>query len=133
MNDQKNNNSIRVPCNLRNGQKITVPIYVGDPMFGTHPFEFQSRWLSNTKGGHIPPEVMESYARLKEIADRNRVKFSELHQFIEAEVNGAKDSVAEYNRINAPLTPVQKPRPVPPVPQQQNPQQNLNKNTNNSE
>jgi hypothetical protein len=66
-----------VPCNF-NGVKSPFTIYIGEPEARHHPLHFQSEWLSKERGGTIPPEVMESIAKLKELADKNNVSFEEL-------------------------------------------------------
>ena len=43
-----------------------------------HPLHFQSNWLSKERGGSIPGEVMDSIAKLKDIADQNNVSFEDL-------------------------------------------------------
>jgi hypothetical protein len=66
-----------VPCNF-NGVKAPFTIYIGDPEPRHHPLHFQAEWLSKERGGTIPPEVMDSIAKLKELADKNNVSFEEL-------------------------------------------------------
>ena len=66
-----------VPCTFA-GEKAPFTIYIGDPEDKHHPLHFQSDWLSKERGGTIPSEVMESIAKLKELADRNNVSFEEL-------------------------------------------------------
>jgi hypothetical protein len=66
-----------VPCNF-NGVKAPFTIYIGMPEDRHHPLHFQSEWLSKERGGTIPTEVMDSIARLKELADKNNVSFEEL-------------------------------------------------------
>lgn len=66
-----------VPCNF-NGQVAPFTIYIGAPKDGNHPLHFQSDWLSKERGGSIPPEVMDSIAKLKDLADKNNVSFEDL-------------------------------------------------------
>lgn len=66
-----------VPCDF-GGQKAPFTIYIGDPESNHHPLHFQSNWLSKERGGTIPGEVMDSIAKLKEIADQNNVSFEDL-------------------------------------------------------
>ena len=66
-----------VPCNF-NGQVAPFTIYIGAPKDGNHPLHFQSDWLSKERGGAIPPEVMDSIAKLKDLADKNNVSFEDL-------------------------------------------------------
>jgi len=66
-----------VPCDF-GGQKSPFTIYIGDPEPKHHPLNFQSNWLSKERGGTIPGEVMDSIAKLKDIADQNNVSFEDL-------------------------------------------------------
>ncbi len=66
-----------VPCDF-GGQKAPFTIYIGDPEPRHHPLSFQANWLSKERGGAIPGEVMDSVAKLKEIADQNNVSFEDL-------------------------------------------------------
>lgn len=66
-----------VPCNF-GGVKSPFTIYIGAPEDQHHPLHFQADWLSKERGGNIPPEVMDSIAKLKELADKNNVSFEDL-------------------------------------------------------
>lgn len=66
-----------VPCDF-GGQKSPFTIYVGDPEVKHHPLHFQANWLSKERGGNIPGEVMDSIAKLKDIAEQNNVSFEDL-------------------------------------------------------
>jgi hypothetical protein len=66
-----------VPCDF-GGQKSPFTIYIGDPEPKHHPLHFQAEWLSKERGGAIPGEVMESIARLKELAENNNISFEDL-------------------------------------------------------
>lgn len=66
-----------VPCDF-GGQKSPFTIYIGDPEPKHHPLHFQADWLSKERGGSIPGEVMDSIAKLKDIADKNSVSFEDL-------------------------------------------------------
>jgi hypothetical protein len=66
-----------VPCDF-GGQKAPFTIYIGDPEPRHHPLHFQAAWLSKERGGNIPGEVMDSIAKLKDIADQNNVSFEDL-------------------------------------------------------
>ena len=66
-----------VPCNF-GGVKSPFTIYIGSPEDKHHPLHFQADWLSKERGGNIPSEVMDSIAKLKELADKNNVSFEEL-------------------------------------------------------
>jgi hypothetical protein len=66
-----------VPCNF-GGEKSPFTIYIGSPEDKHHPLHFQAEWLSKERGGNIPSEVMDSIAKLKDLADKNNVSFEEL-------------------------------------------------------
>jgi len=66
-----------VPCDF-NGVKAPFTIYIGLPKDDHHPLHFQADWLSKERGGNIPQEVMDSLAKLKELADKNGVSFEDL-------------------------------------------------------
>lgn len=66
-----------VPCDF-GGQKAPFTIYIGDPEPKHHPLHFQANWLSKERGGNIPGEVMDSIAKLKDIAEQNNVSFEDL-------------------------------------------------------
>ena len=66
-----------IPC-IFNGMKSPFTIYIGAPEDSHHPLHFQADWLSRERGGTIPSEIMESIAKLKELADKNNVSFEDL-------------------------------------------------------
>ncbi len=66
-----------VPCNF-NGVQAPFTIYIGSREDNHHPLHFQADWLSKERGGTIPQEVMDSIAKLKELADKNHVSFEDL-------------------------------------------------------
>jgi len=66
-----------IPCDF-GGQKAPFHIYVGEPSNDIHPLYFQAAWLAEKRGGTIPPEVMDSFGKLQNIAIENRVSFEEL-------------------------------------------------------
>jgi hypothetical protein len=73
-------------------KKFTVPsrfgaeeapfaIYVGRPVDDAHPLEQQAAWLLRERGGVLPPEVMDAFAELHNVALENEVLFEELAVF----------------------------------------------------
>jgi hypothetical protein len=66
-----------IPCAFGD---VTAPftIYVGEPAPDAHPLEQQAAWLLRERGGAIPPEVMDSFRKLLDIALTNNVSFEEL-------------------------------------------------------
>jgi serine/threonine protein kinase len=66
-----------VPCDF-NGVKYPFNIYVTDVKWPKHPIEDQARWLLEVRGGVVPAEVMDAFARLHKIAYENNVSFGDL-------------------------------------------------------
>jgi len=64
------------------GQKSPVILYIGSPALGSHPLGFQSKWLSTTKGGNVPADIMDSFSKLSEISNTNRVPFEDLCAYV---------------------------------------------------
>lgn len=69
-----------VPCNF-NGVKAPVTLYIGNPEAKHHPVSFQADWLSKERGGSIPQEVMDSLAKLMDIASKNNVLLEDLCEY----------------------------------------------------
>lgn len=82
------------PCDF-SGKKHLVTFYIGNPAIGIHPIAFQSKWLSSQKGGIVPKALVESLAKLKEIADQNKISFEELCGFVSEELEAAKVGLIE--------------------------------------
>jgi hypothetical protein len=61
-----------------NGQSSPVHFYIGEPESKHHPIHFQADWLSKERGGSVPPEVMDSLAKLRDLSQQNGVPFEEL-------------------------------------------------------
>ncbi len=66
-----------IPCDF-GGRKANFPIYVGDPKRDVHPLHNQAWWLSSERGGTIPQDVMDSFERLRNIAEEHNLSFEEL-------------------------------------------------------
>ena len=66
-----------IPCNF-GGAKAPFDVYIGHPKKGNHPLQNQATWLSSERGGTIPADIMESFAKLLEMAERNDVSFEDL-------------------------------------------------------
>lgn len=83
------------------GQKVPVTLYVGTPSLeAPHPLHFQSKWLSG-RGGVIPPDVMNSFAKLKEIADKNRVPFENLCEYVINEIKSSNSLKTDARQASA--------------------------------
>lgn len=66
-----------VPCDF-GGQKAPFDVYIGNPKPGNHPLQNQASWLSKERGGTIPQEVMDSFQKLLDLAEKNNVSFEDL-------------------------------------------------------
>lgn len=86
-------------CNFA-GSKQPVTFFIGDAFNGVHPLAFQSRWLSKEKGGNIPNDIMDSFSKLKDVADRNAIPFEDLCAFVIDEINAKNTLVSDVNRAN---------------------------------
>ncbi len=80
-----------IPCDF-GGQKAPFDVYIGDPKPGNHPLQNQAAWLSKERGGTIPKEVMDSFAKLLELAEKNNVSFEDLCVYA---LNAAEDAKAQ--------------------------------------
>lgn len=83
------------------GQKSPVDLYVGNPQGGSHPLAFQSKWLATAKRGTIPPEIMNSFAKLVEISEKNRVPFEDLCEYVIAELQSTNTIVDDAKKATA--------------------------------
>lgn len=68
---------ITIPCDF-GAKKAPFDVYIGLPEGGLHPLQFQAQWLAKERGGTVPSEVMESFAKLLALAEKNNVIFEDL-------------------------------------------------------
>ena len=88
-------------CNF-SGKKVPVTFYIGDPSpESPHPIAFQNKWLATERGGIVPPEVMNSFAKLKEISEKNRLSFEDLCDYVVKELNSNKTLVRDAKQASA--------------------------------
>jgi hypothetical protein len=81
------------------GKKIPVTFYIGNPSpQSTHPLSFQSNWLSKQKGGNVPAEIMDSFARLKEVSMNSKISFEELCKYVVDELQANASFESDFNR-----------------------------------
>jgi len=79
-----------IPCDFGN-KKAPFDVYIGEPEPNTHPLHYQQLWLTRERGGEIPKEVMESFAKLKALSEKNNVSFEDLCVYaLEAANEGKK-------------------------------------------
>lgn len=97
-----------INCNFGGGVG-QFAIYIGVPEKDHHPLHFQSEWLSKEKGGAIPKEIMESLAKLKEIADRNNVSYETLCEYALQAASAPKTPIQSSSKTDetasAPVSP----------------------------
>jgi hypothetical protein len=86
-------------CNF-GGRVSPVTLYVGNPAQGSHPLSFQSRWLTEERGGSIPQNIMDSFAKISEIAEKNKVSFEELCAYVIDEINSNQSLATEAKKAN---------------------------------
>ncbi len=91
-----------------NGKKVPVTFFIGNPAVGSHPLAFQSSWLGREKGGIVPEKLMNSFAKLKEIADANKVRFEDLCTYVIDEVNNAEEVIKNLENTNKNINEQQK-------------------------
>ena len=77
-----------------------VTLYVGDPVAGTHPLGFQSKWLGESKGGNIPLDIMNSFSKLADISEKTRVSFEELCSYVIEELQENNSIVADSKKAS---------------------------------
>ncbi|NBV05628.1 MAG: DUF2610 domain-containing protein [Proteobacteria bacterium] len=82
------------------GKKIPVTLYIGNPSPNSHPLAFQEKWLSKEKGGNIPNEIMESFTKLKKIADNSKIPFEELCKYVVDELNASSALEKDFNKAS---------------------------------
>lgn len=83
------------------GRKVPVTLYVGNPATGSHPLNFQNKWLSETKGGNVPLNIMQSFQKLVEISEKNRVSFEELCAYVIEELRASETIVEDAAQASA--------------------------------
>lgn len=76
-----------IPCffdgqNESDRQNLPFEISVGEPCAKRHPLHYQARWLSTEQKGTIPPEVMDGFQKLHQVAKENDTSFEELCVYV---------------------------------------------------
>lgn len=84
------------------GGKIhPVTLYVGTPAKDCHPLGFQSKWLSENRGGMVPPNIMDSFEKLSDIANKNKVPFEDLCAYVIDELKSSKSVVEDSKKATS--------------------------------
>ncbi len=86
-----------VVCDFQGGQKSPFDFYIGAPEPTHHPIHCQAAWLSSTRGGTPPADIMESLQKLYTLANENNMDFEELCFYAMSNATQDKD-----NNINDP-------------------------------
>ncbi len=89
-----------VNCDF-SGKLLPVSLYLGSPAEGTHPLNFQSRWLSQVKNGKIPTDLMKSLSKLAEISQTNRVPFEDLCEYVIKEIEANNSIIEDIKQASA--------------------------------
>lgn len=76
------------------GQFSPFAVYIGKPERGHHPLHFQADWLSKTRGGTIPSEIMGAITELQQLAEKNNVPLEDLCVY----ALGSEDASEEANQ-----------------------------------
>lgn len=66
-----------VPTNF-NGVSHPFDVYIGAPCGHLDPLHFQTMWLKEMRGGDLPQDVRDSFAKLQKISAENEVSFEDL-------------------------------------------------------
>jgi hypothetical protein len=80
---------ITVNCDF-SGSSHPVAFYIGDSAMEKNPIGFQSNWLSEMKGGAVPPKLMESLVKIKKISDEHAIPFEDLYDYVAKEIENGK-------------------------------------------
>ena len=83
-----------IPCQF-GGQTSPVTFYIGHPDSAHHPIKFQSDWLSSSKGGTVPQDLMMTLQKLHDLALENNADFEELCYYsLVSATNNSSDGVS---------------------------------------
>ncbi len=89
-----------IPCNF-GGKKAPFDVYIGNPKIGNHPLQNQSNWLQAERGGSIPSDIWESFAKLLELSEKNGVPFEDLCTYALEKSNNEKKAANQPAAKNA--------------------------------
>ncbi len=81
-----------VVCDFQGGQKSPFDFYIGAPEPTHHPIHCQAAWLSSTRGGTPPADIMESLQKLYTLANENNMDFEELCFYAMSNATQDKDN-----------------------------------------
>lgn len=81
---------ITVDCAFSDGSSHPVTFYIGDSAISKNPIGFQSRWLSDNKGGSVPSGLMDSLVKIKKISDDHNLPFEDLYDYVVQEMENGR-------------------------------------------
>ncbi|MFI8003602.1 DUF2610 domain-containing protein [Streptomyces sp. NPDC086010] len=88
-----------VPCSFGPDRQVPYDVYVGEPAPDAHPLEQQLAWLSRERGGTMPQDAADSFAKLHAIALEHGVSTQELCEYAMEEA--AKESAGQTSADDA--------------------------------
>ncbi|MFF4244903.1 DUF2610 domain-containing protein [Streptomyces sp. NPDC001822] len=74
-----------VPCYFGPDRQVPYDVHVGEPAPDAHPLEQQLAWLSRERGGSMPLDAADAFAKLHAIALEHGVSTEELCEYAMAE------------------------------------------------
>jgi hypothetical protein len=83
------------------GQKFPVNFYIGSPSIGSHPLNFQSKWLADNRGGNVPKDIMDAFEKLSEVSTKHRVAFEDLCEYVIEELNSTNTLASDVKQATA--------------------------------
>jgi hypothetical protein len=88
--------TIVIPC-IMGGGVSPVEFKVGRPAEGSGPIAFQSKWLSSSKNGMVPPHILKALEDLWKISIETNSSFEELCVMAFNEAEAIKRSRKQQN------------------------------------
>ena len=116
-----------------NGTKHPVTFYVGHAAKDSHPIGFQAQWLSKTRGGKVPKELMDALEKIKELADAQKVPFDELCEYVLDEMKITDEnfkSISDSSKVDVQEKKLSNPEQESEQPVQSNPANQSEKQNN---
>ncbi len=84
----------KINCDF-GGQIAPFEVVIGKPQKGNHPLHFQADWLSKTRGGMIPGDIMDSISKLQILAEEKNVALEDLCVYALGSADEEDDEVEE--------------------------------------
>ncbi|MFK0225145.1 DUF2610 domain-containing protein [Streptomyces sp. NPDC090303] len=77
-----------VPCFFGTDRQVPFDMYVGEAAPDAHPLEQQLAWLARERGGTMPQDAVDAFAKLHAIALEHGVSTEELCVYAMEEAAG---------------------------------------------